>query len=232
MNFQAMAKDPLIKRALLVTADLLTGFRVAVAVAIIAMGVIKGRAALPWVVILTMLAWMGDFFDGKAARLASGGSAPKTLFGKYDFVVDVSLTAATLVYLGLAGFIPILGVVLYITVATAAGISSRGAKTVVVAFMRPIDLTAGFIAFYYYPKLFLVFLVWLFLALVWNWKRVKVGVPYFFKDMKARIFGNKVPDLPSRETWGELHEKWPWEDEETRQKLDEWKGRIKSSDRK
>ncbi len=232
MNFQAIAKVPLIRRALLIAADLLTGFRLLVAVAIVAMGALYGRSALPWVVTLTMLAWMGDFFDGKAARLAAGNSTPKTLFGKYDFVVDVTLTAATFVYLGLARFIPLPLVILYLIAGAAAGISAKGAKTVVIAFMRPVDLTAGFIAFYYYPKLFLAFLVWLFFALIWNWKRIKVGVPYFFRDMKARIKKEKVPELPSKETWGELHEKWPWEDEETKQKFEEWKGKLSQKDRK
>lgn len=217
-----------VRHILLIAADLLTGFRLFVAFLIVVLGIVYGRSALPWVVVMTMLAWMGDFFDGKAARLASGTSVPRTKLGHYDFVVDATLTLATLIYLTLASLVPPWLAVAYVVIAFLVCAHEEGSKTVVIAFMRPVDLTAGFFAFYFYPPLAFVFLVWLLLALFWNWKRVKVGTPYFFKDIRARITGKSIPEVPSREEWGELHEEWPWDTEENRNRIKQWERKVKS----
>ena len=152
---------------------------------------------------------------------------PRTKLGRYDFVIDATLTFATLVYLSLAGLVPLWLTVSYVLLALLICLRAGWAKTVVIAFMRPVDLTAGFFALYYYRILAAVFLVWLLLVLYWNWKRVKVGVPYFFEDMYARLTGRPTPELPARETWGELHEEWPWEDEEQRERFREWRDRLR-----
>ncbi len=222
-----VARHSSIRKALFLAADLLSGYRLLVAFTIVGLGVTYGKAALFWVVVLTMSAWMGDFFDGKAARLASGTSTPRTRFGRYDFVIDATLTFATLIYLSLASFVPLWLTLFYLIFAFLVCMRERWAKTVVVAFMRPVDLTAGFFALYSYRVLAVVFLLWLLLVLYWNWKRVKVGVPYFFKDMYARLTGRPTPSLPARETWGELHEEWPWEDEEQRERFREWREKLR-----
>ena len=159
-------------------ADLLTLSRIGIAGVVIYLGLTRGATAFPYVVALVILAWVTDGLDGPLARR---GRHP-TRFGKYEFVADVALTWATFGYLTLAGFIPwVLALVYTLLAMVVVALAQR--KSVMVAFMRPIDLTSGLIALRHAPELTLFFLAWLVgLGLV-HWRRTQQRVITWLRDL-------------------------------------------------
>lgn len=163
-------------------ADFCTLFRLVAAVVVVYMGLTQGAAALPHVVTLVVLAWITDGLDGPLARRSN----TPTHFGKYEFAVDVLLTWATFAYLTLAGFVPWRWAVLY-TILAMVVVALAQRKAVLVAFMRPIDLTSGLIALRHAPEITLLFVAWLVgLGLV-RWRQTKVRVKAWLLDLASLL---------------------------------------------
>ncbi len=159
-------------------ADILTLLRVGIALAVIVAGWRYGEDAFPYVVTLVALGWVSDGLDGPLARR----SARPTRLGRYDFLVDVLLTWATFAYLTLAGYIPWLLALVYTAVALVV-VAYFQRKSVMVAFMRPIDLTSGLIALRHAPEITLIFAAWLVgLGLV-RWQRLKTRVRAWLQEL-------------------------------------------------
>ncbi len=167
-------------------ADLLTVLRAAIAIVILFLGIRFGAAAFPYVVALVALGWVSDGLDGPLARRSN---AP-TYLGRFDFLVDVTLTWATFAYLTLAGFIPWPLALLY-TLLTLIVVAHFQRKSVMIVFMRPIDLTSGLIALRHAPEITLIFVAWLIgLALV-RWRRVKTRVRAWLLDLWTLVRGKR-----------------------------------------
>lgn len=159
-------------------ADVLTLVRVGVGIAVVLAGWLYGAAAFPYVVGLVAVGWISDGLDGPLARL----SKKPTRLGRYDFLVDVFLTWATFAYLILAGYIPWILGVLYTAIALVV-VAYFQRKSVVIVFMRPIDLTSGIIALRHAPEITLLFIVWLVGLAVVRWRRFKTRVQAWLQDL-------------------------------------------------
>lgn len=85
-------------------ADILTGSRFLVALALLALAWQGDRATLPWVIGIVVLAWTGDMVDGALAR--RGGYSPLRSLGMRDHEIDACLAAATLLYLWRIDLVP------------------------------------------------------------------------------------------------------------------------------
>ncbi len=165
-------------------ADVLTLTRLGVAGVVVYLGITQGATAFAHVVALVVFAWVTDGLDGPLARR---GNRP-TRLGRYEFIADVALTWATFAYLTLAGFIPWLLAVIY-TVLAMVVVALAQRKSVMVAFMRPIDLTSGLIALRHAPELTLLFLAWLLgLGLV-HWRRTQRRITNWVRDLYAFLRG-------------------------------------------
>lgn len=165
-----------------VLADALTLFRLVVAAIVVYLGLVEARAALSHVITLVVIAWVTDGLDGPLARRAG----QTTRFGKYEFLADVLLTWATFAYLTLAGFIPWRWAILYTLVAMIV-VALAQRKSVLVAFMRPIDLTSSLIALRYAPEITLLFAAWLVgLGLV-RWRQTKARVRAWLADLYGLV---------------------------------------------
>lgn len=165
-----------------ILADMLTLFRVSIAIVVVLAGWWYGNKAFPYVVGLVALGWISDGIDGSLARR----STRATRLGRFDFLVDVMLTWATFAYLTLAGYIPWLLAILY-TVITLVVVAYFQRKSVVVAFMRPIDLTSGLIALRHAPEITLIFVAWLVGLGLMRWQRLKTRVRAWLKDLWGLI---------------------------------------------
>jgi hypothetical protein len=89
-------------------ADLITFARLAVAVFFIWLGIHDGSDALPIVVWLMLLDWIGDFLDGTLARRSR--RKYQTWIGNHDLEVDMSVAAGLLLYLMASGLVhPLVG---------------------------------------------------------------------------------------------------------------------------
>ncbi|NPA91989.1 MAG: hypothetical protein GXO55_11200 [Chloroflexi bacterium] len=159
-------------------ADVLTLFRAFTGVAILYEGWRYGRNGVHQVAVYVILGWIADALDGTLARR----SGKKTKLGRYDFLVDVFLTWATFGYLTMAGYIPWTWAVVY-TLAAMLIIALVQRKSVVIVFMRPIDVTTGLIAFRYVPELALLFGLWLVGLGIVRWRRVKTRVRTWIREL-------------------------------------------------
>ncbi len=159
-------------------ADFLTVLRMAIAGIIVYLGIRFGAVAFPYAVVLVAIGWVSDGLDGPLARR----SKTPTRLGRFDFLVDVTLTWATFTYLTLAGFIPWPLAVVY-TLLTLVVVAHFQRKSVIVALMRPIDLTSGIIALRHAPEVTLIFIAWLIGLGVVRWRRVKTRVRAWLQDL-------------------------------------------------
>lgn len=78
-------------------ADLFTLSRLALATAIIWIGVVEGRASLPLAVYLVLIGWMTDFFDGRLARRSRVFYS--TWVGDHDLEADILLAGSVFIYM-------------------------------------------------------------------------------------------------------------------------------------
>lgn len=95
-------------------ADLLTGFRVALAFAFPIMGVMYGADALTLAIWTLLLSWTTDALDGPLARRSS--RQYHTWLGDNDLGVDMTVSLGLLIYMILSGYVtPAMGLI-YISV--------------------------------------------------------------------------------------------------------------------
>lgn len=177
-----------------ILADVLTLIRLAIAVLIVYLGITAGAAAFPHVIVLVVVAWITDGLDGPLARRAKG----RTRLGKIDFLIDVALTWASFAYLTLAGFIPWPLALLY-TLITMVVVAYFQRKAVMVAFMRPIDLTSSIIALRYAPEITLLFFAWLVGLGLIRWRRTKTRIRTWLRDLYTLLrYGRQTPSRENR----------------------------------
>ncbi len=162
-------------------ADLLTLSRVFVAAAILVAACMRDKQFLAPVVLLTMLGWTTDVLDG---RLANADAAPrKTWIGDHEFVADMLMVYAGMVYFMLAGFVPILPFALYaLFSAGVARIWMRKSYTMAVA--APVAAMPLIFSFVEAPLLAWAFLGWIVLALILYWPRFKREVREFIEGVE------------------------------------------------
>ena len=159
--------------------DLLTLSRGFIAVAIFSLG-FAGRSALGMVILLTMLGWTTDIFDGRLARKLN---KPPTWVGEKEFAFDMLMVFSGLCYLVMAGFIPFLYSLIYVMVA-AAFIAYFRSKMITMSFATPIVALPLVVAYFEAPRIAIWYVVWIAAALVLDWRRFKGVVTEFIR--KAR----------------------------------------------
>ncbi len=172
-----------------VLADALTLLRALSAGLIVYLGWKYGRESISSVALLIVAGWIADGMDGPLARR----SHRRTLLGRYDFVIDVLLTWATFAYLTLAGYIPWPLALLYTLLAMFV-VAYFQRKSVMVAFMRPIDLTTAVIALQSVPQIAALFSLWLVGLGIVHWRRVKTRVRVWICDLYMTVrYGRHRP---------------------------------------
>lgn len=159
-------------------ADTFSVLRLAIALAILWLGWTVGRPALPEVIFLATLGWIGDGLDGPIARR----SPCRTRLGAYDYPLDVILTWAEFIYAAQAGFLPVIFVAGYTVGAFVVTLRFRR-KAVLVLFMRGIDAFVLYFALRYAPFYLLPLLSWLLILGVVNRERMKNDIPRWFDEL-------------------------------------------------
>ncbi|HHB90727.1 MAG TPA: CDP-alcohol phosphatidyltransferase family protein [Anaerolineae bacterium] len=165
-------------------ADALTLARLSIGAAILWLGWMVGRAALPQAILLATAGWITDGVDGFIAR----HSHCKTRLGWIDFPVDVALTWAALLFLVMAGFLSLAPTVIYTLLAILGTLWFRK-KAVLILFMRGIDLTAFFFAVRYALTYTLPLLAWLALLAWLHRQRLRRDVPRWLREL-ANLFSH------------------------------------------
>ncbi|PKO22253.1 MAG: hypothetical protein CVU38_10385 [Chloroflexi bacterium HGW-Chloroflexi-1] len=158
-------------------ADLLTLSRVIAAGVLIWLGTL-GPTTLPYAVLVTVLAWTTDQWDGWIARRAPN----PTRLANFDFPIDATFYVGILVYLILAKFLPPLPVLAFVLLSLAAWLVFRR-KAVAIVSLRIVDLTCGALLLIHAPWLAGLAVAWLAgLALIYR-RRLRERIPRWFKEL-------------------------------------------------
>jgi len=159
--------------------DILTVSRGVIAALIIALGLV-GPRALGWVIFLTMIGWTTDILDGRLARRQHKGP---TWIGEHEFAFDMMMVFAALCYLVMAGFVPVLPAGIYVTVALLFIILFQS-KSVTMSFAFPLVALPLIVAYFRSPHLAYIYIAWMALALLYDWRRFFGVVREFIENIK------------------------------------------------
>lgn len=159
--------------------DLLTLSRGLVAAAIFSLGFVGARA-LEAVILLTILGWTTDIFDG---RLARKYHKPPTWIGEREFAFDMVMVFAGLCYLVMSGLINEWLALIYIVVA-AVCIAFFRSKTITMSFATPLVALPLIVASLKAPRAALWYFIWIAGALVLDWPRFRGVVREFIENAK------------------------------------------------
>ncbi len=159
--------------------DLLTASRGLIAVIISLLGLV-GPDALESVILLIIIGWTTDILDGRLARHYDKGV---TWVGEREFAFDMIMVLGGLCYLVLAGFIPPVPAAIYVGVA-AGFIAYFRSKMVTMSFAFPIVALPLIVAYFNAPRAAWIFIIWIVLALLYDWKRFKGVVLEFIENAK------------------------------------------------
>ncbi|RLE37423.1 hypothetical protein DRJ12_02880 [Candidatus Acetothermia bacterium] len=160
--------------------DLLTASRGIIAVIVALLGLV-GPDALEWVILLIIIGWTTDIMDG---RLARKYQKEATWIGDREFAFDMIMVLGGLCYLVLAGFIPLAPAAAYVGVATLF-IAYFRSKMVTMSFAFPVVALPLIVAYFNAPRAAWIFIAWIVLALLYDWKRFKGVVLEFIENAKA-----------------------------------------------
>ncbi len=164
-----------------IIADLFTGVRFFLAVLIFLCAVFGEPSLLPLVVCLTLLGWTTDVVDGKMARMDP--HERRTWVGDMDFAVDMFMVYSGLLYFITAGFVPFWPFLFYMLYAgVTAMIWTK--KSVVMAQAAPIAAMPVIFSFLHAPLWGWIFVGWIALALVFNWRRFTAEIREFIQDVE------------------------------------------------
>jgi hypothetical protein len=151
-----------------------------IAAMIIVLGFV-GPNVLEFVILLIVLGWTTDIFDG---RLARRYKKEPTWIGEREFGFDMLMVFSSLCYMVTAGFIPFLPAAVYIAVA-AAFIAYFRSKSVTMSFACPLAALPIIVAYLNAPRAAWGFIGWIGFALLLDWPRFKEVVRTFIKNAKA-----------------------------------------------
>lgn len=186
--------------ALKVIADLITLSRMLIAIVMIWLGVSYGPDALPWVVWLMIISWTGDSLDGVLARRS--GVEVQSWIGARDLQFDMTVGAALLLYLGLAGYantaLMVVYLLLWVVVFWRFGLYPSLGKL----FQAPIYAWFILAAVREAPETGAWMLVWIVVAIGLTWPRFPdqvipefvSGIRDVWKRLSLNLNGQNGPD--------------------------------------
>ena len=139
-----------------------------------------GSRALEAVIILMIIGWTTDIFDG---RLARKYHKPPTWVGEHEFIFDMVMVFSGLAYLVMARFIDPRLALGYIILA-AICIALFRSKMITMSFATPLVALPLVIASLNAPRAALIYLIWIAGALALDWSRFKGVVREFLDNAK------------------------------------------------
>jgi hypothetical protein len=159
--------------------DFLTLSRGVIAVAIFSLGFV-GKSALEAVILLTMIGWTTDIFDG---RLARKYNKPTTWVGEQEFTFDMMMVFSALCYLTMADYVNLWLTLPYVMVA-AACIAYFRSKSVTMSFAFPVVALPLIVATSAAPRAALLYGLWIVAMLLLDWPRFRGVVREFIANAR------------------------------------------------
>jgi phosphatidylglycerophosphate synthase len=162
-------------------ADILTLSRLPIAFLVLLLAIAGGHSALGAGLLLILVGWTTDIFDGRLARMDPNRT--HTFIGDADLAVDLVLDAAGWILFVSAGYIPALWGYLYL-VSAAAIIAFFPQRTVITYLELPVLALHPVFAFISSPLLGWLYAAWLLGAMVLNRDRLLEILTMLWKGIK------------------------------------------------
>lgn len=169
--------------------DWLTASRILIAFGILAL-VPLGPEALDAVAGLLLLGWTTDMVDGRLARRFEKG--PSWL-GEHDFQIDMLMVLASAVFLTATGLVPAVVGIPYICIAVLISLCTLRFrhflkfKSITMLLAFPWVFTPFILALFYAPVAAYAGLVWMVVALIFDWRRFLGVVGDFLSGARAYL---------------------------------------------
>jgi len=151
-------------------ADLLTASRLVLAVMVMVLMSTSGRGALETVLVLVLIGWTTDVFDGRLARSLETPS--RTWIGDNDLAVDLVLDVAGFIFFIACGFVPVVISLVYLLIACVV-CSFKPNRDIITIFEIPVLALHPIIALAKAPFIGIMYVVWLLAAAVYNRERLR-----------------------------------------------------------
>ncbi len=174
---------------------MLTATRLVIAAAILLISIFAGHrpaGLMEAVLLLVVVGWTTDMFDGKLARKDPTGS--KTFIGEADLAVDLTLDVAALVFFATAGYIPWVWAAGYLGFA-AVLILIWTNVTITSILELPVLALHPILAFIFTPFMGWFFVGWMGMAMIVNWGRMWEWIHLYLAGMRnilRRMVGRPV----------------------------------------
>ena len=168
--------------------DLLTACRALIALAILGL-IPAGPQALRSVTLLLLLGWTTDMLDGRLARRLDKGP---TWIGEHEFQFDMLMVLASAIYLVSVGLVPGGLGIAYLALAVPLSLAVHlwgeeflkfKAFTMLVAF--PWVFAPFIVAYFHERQAAYLGLLWMVVALLFDWRRFSGVVGDFLAGAKA-----------------------------------------------
>ncbi len=176
-----------------IIADMITFSRLLLSICLIWFGIEFGVQALPWVVWIMILSWTGDSLDGAFAR--HSGMKKQTWVGAHDLHFDMTIAAALLLYLALAGLVPLPRAIFYLLIWAVVFWRFDINSTLGKLFQAPIYGWFIVVSIRETPSSGLWILVWLVVAIILTWPRFPDQIIPEFVDGMAEMWQRLVSHL-------------------------------------
>ncbi|MGE5586347.1 MAG: hypothetical protein ACM309_12600 [Bacillota bacterium] len=187
--------------SLKVLADVLTLSRGVIAILLLRARDFEDPATVVrFVVLLTLLGWTTDVFDGNLAR-ASGRTGGR--ISSADFPMDILMTWSAGYVFARTGLIPHALYVGYSVLMVVAALLSRFNRAMVLGFCAPLAGLPLVVSYVYSPRYFTFFVLWIGVVLIADWKRFTQVVGSFvdaLPDPERRIIRGILGRLGSHRT--------------------------------
>jgi phosphatidylglycerophosphate synthase len=172
-------------------ADFCTAARGPLALALVWLGIVRGKDGIQLAFILLLVAATLDTLDGYFARLSQ--YPHQTWVGSHDLAFDICFSTALLFYLAFAGYLSPYLAALYVGFwILLFGSQPVLLSTLAVLFQAPIYLGVVLVAVLHNVDLMLWITIWVGLMLVFAGKRFfHVRLPAFFEDLFKRILNGR-----------------------------------------
>ncbi len=175
-------------------ADILTLSRLPIAAAVFLLGLLYGEAALGIGLMLVLVGWTTDIFDGRLARTDPNGA--HTAIGDADLAIDLVLDVAGFYLIVFAVNVPWMWAWATIYVAVAAAVSlAWPQRDIVTWFELPVLALHPIFAFIASPIVGWFYVAWMIGAVVINWKRMWELV-HMLLDSLRKALGKEPREEP------------------------------------
>jgi cardiolipin synthase (CMP-forming) len=165
-------------------ADLITFSRALLIIVLPWLGLTRGADGLPAAVLMMFYSWISDMLDGPIARRSS--RSYHTWLGDHDLEIDMAVASGLLVYMLIAGYVPLVVGALYLLIWVIVFLYFSVLRSLGMLYQAPIYGWFIWTALKFIPNYGISIIIWIVLVVIITWPRFpKEIVPGFLAGFQA-----------------------------------------------